>query len=178
MKKLVYSLLVLCSACLLAWACNSMDESVAVTDLEESLNLQAPSGMKIANSMLDLKEFLGKDMDFPMDEFEITDIKYTNVTEGYIAMVTYLLADGAVAKSLYTNWTMDADGRLTPPSLNIARSKSAGESGSESGSNHSCKLEGVGCSRCDLIEIEVSNQEIKYKCYCSQGEHDSACKIE
>ena len=79
MKKLVYSLLVLCSACLLAWACNSMDESVAVTDLEESLNLQAPSGMKIANSMLDLKEFLGKDMDFPMDEFEITDIYKTSV---------------------------------------------------------------------------------------------------
>ena len=79
MKKLVYSLLVLCSAGLLAWACNSMDESVAVTALEESLNLQAPSGMKIANSMLDLKEFLGKDMDFPMDEFEITDISKTLV---------------------------------------------------------------------------------------------------
>lgn len=170
MKKLVYSLLVLCSAGLLAWACNSMDESVAVTDLEESLNLQAPSGMKIANSMLDLKEILVKNTEMSFDGVEITNIDYLPVNEGYIAMMTCLFPDGKVLKIANTNWSLNSDGRLIPPSLNLSRTKSGSESGLGGGTIFVCKSMHGKCSYCEMFAI--SGDDIILDCLCKKGIND------
>ena len=99
MKKLVYSLLVLCSAGLLVWACNSMDDSVAVTDLEESLEIVTPNGFLLAENVASLKTEISQILQLSCG-FELIAIEHIEVKYGYAAMVYYLLDDeniGAVA---------------------------------------------------------------------------------
>ena len=123
MKKLVYSLLVLCSAGLLAWACNSMDESVAVTDLEESFNLKAPNGTLLAKSAAALKVFISDGFDISDAEFEITNIDYKKAIRGYLAEITCLLPNGEVKPVLITDWVLDSDGKLVPPTIERIKTK-------------------------------------------------------
>lgn len=176
MKKLVYSLLVLCSAGLLAWACNSMDESVAVTDLEESLNLQAPSGMKIARSVAMLKKNMSKCVELSFDDVEFTSIDFSNVNEGYIAIVTYLSVEGIVSNALVTNWIMDEEGYLTPPSLNIVRSKAGGYENSttdvfsDGQYTYVCRPSAGQCSHCQVALSFTPGRDDPYtSCACVAG---------
>ena len=96
MKKLFF---IACAAMTLAiaplFSCNKA-ESVPN---EEKLQLEAPSGQRIAASASDLmkqsstiiNELFGK-----KQSFQLTGIEYLNVSKGYAAIISYQLSDGTV----------------------------------------------------------------------------------
>ena len=174
MKKLVYSLLVLCSACLLAWACNSMNESVAVTELEESLDLKSPNGIMLARNAMDLKEFVAKGFNVSGDEFEITDINYHEVTSGYVAIITCLFSDGRIQTALLTDWFINSDGLMTPPA-NRMKTKSNeivyGGCIDDDGKMYGCRqASNSSCITCNFsLAEDPTSGELFFICGCHVG---------
>lgn len=178
MKKLVYSLLVLCSACLLAWACNSMDESVAVTDLEESLNLQAPNGVIIAKSAAALKNFVAEGFDISDAEFEITNIDYKKAISGYLAEITCLFPDGNVKPAVITDWVPTSDGRLIPPSIKMVKTKSVESTINVDGRFYTCQPRDGKCYFCAFTYTVNNNGYLtSYICQCIEQEYGSCTLI-
>lgn len=182
MKKLVYSLLVLCSAGLLAWACNSMDESVAVTDLEETLELKTPSGIKIARDMLQLKDFCATSLNLPINGFEIVDISYASTTQGYVALITYILSNNEVREIMMTNWVKVAEGKMMPPPLLNKRLKTKSEASGETDYFYVAEsliyycMRNTRCSSCKFKYTISDNDQLTYACLCKAGGNDG-CEL-
>lgn len=183
MKKLVYSLLVLCSAGLLAWACNSMDESVAVTDLEESLDLKSPNGIMLARNAVDLKEFVAKGLGVLGEDFEITNIEYKKVSAGCIAEIICLFLDGSVRQVVVSDWVMNVDGKLEPPT--IVRIKTKDEIGpnyyvANNGTVFHCVPNTEGsCKECQMYFTLVGDTVVNFECDCyGNGGQGGLCHVE
>lgn len=170
MKKLVYSLLVLCSAGLLAWACNSMDESVAVTELEESLDLKSPNGIMLARNAVDLKEFVAKGFGVSCDEFEITNIDYKDAVVGCVAEATCLFLDGRIRLAVLTDWSVTSDGKVAPSTT--VRVKSSEETGpnyyvTDEGKVYYCvPNEGSSCQECQMYFTKAYGKVTHFDCDC------------
>jgi len=177
MKKLVYSLLVLCSAGLLAWACNSMDESVAVTDLEESFNLKAPNGTLLAKSAAALKVFISDGFDISDAEFEITNIDYKKAIRGYLAEITCLLPNGEVKPVLITDWVLDSDGKLVPPTIERIKTKATESYAIIDGRLCGCAPINGRCRICSFTAtVNYEHYITSYICQCT-AELYGSCKL-
>lgn len=87
--------------------CNDEVENFeSIPQQEETLQLQAPNGEKIAANLEDLKaqtallvaQSFGDD--YP---FAITNIEYADVHDGFLALVTYQLEDGTISNYALSN---------------------------------------------------------------------------
>lgn len=88
--------------------CNDESKIDSVKESKDNLVLEAPNGEMIATDILSLKDEMrelvarqfGDDFDF-----EITDIEYVEPDDGYLALITYRLADGRISNYVRTNST-------------------------------------------------------------------------
>lgn len=95
MKKSTFPALAAVAA-LLLFSLSCQKHSTA-SDKEKDLNLDAPSGQRIASSIRQLKSDALKlifTKHAGMQEFEITKISYLPVSKGYAAMISYRLQNG------------------------------------------------------------------------------------
>ena len=140
---------------------------------EDKLQLEAPSGLRIAASASDLMkqtsaiivEMLGK-----KQEFQITGVEYLNASKGIAAIVTYQLNDGTIGNYAIaegTNFTIDATSVSTrKPAKKTNDNTVLADDASNRvtlvcqkapGSTCECKIQGV---------IDASTGVITWKCNC------------
>ena len=105
MKRIAFT--VCCLLALIGFSrCNNENEYLTQNEQENNLTLIAPNGMRIASSLHSLKEEtaviiaeqFGDDL-----KFTITDIQYTPVREGYLALISYELENGQPGNFAHTN---------------------------------------------------------------------------
>lgn len=101
MKK--FALLILLSTIFFITNCS---EKKTIEPKYQNLTLTAPNGQQIAESFESINEEI-KDMvaqQFGKDiPFEITSIDYTDVSDGYFALITYQLENGMVLNYALSN---------------------------------------------------------------------------
>ena len=140
---------------------------------EEKLQLEAPSGQKIAASASDLMrqtsivitEMFGK-----IQSFQITGIDYLNVSKGYAAIVSYQLDDGTVGNYATidgVSFTLDAKSISTrKPAKKTSDNTVVADDASSKvtltcqkvpGSNCPCKIQGI---------LDTQTGTITWKCNC------------
>ena len=155
---------------LFTWACSNMGESVVVTDLEESLDLKSPNGIKLAKNAMDLKEFVAEGFGVSCDEFEITNVDYKEAVAGCIAEATCLFLDGRVRLAVLTDWSMTSEGKVEPPTTIRVKSTEERESNyyvAENGSVFYCvQNEGASCKECIIFYRLIDDRVYYFECDC------------
>ena len=140
---------------------------------EEKLQLEAPSGQRIAASASDLMkqsstvitELFGK-----KQSFQLTGVEYLNVSKGYAAIISYQLSDGTVGNFATiegVSFKIDATSISTRKPAKKAKDDTvlADESGSKVSlvcqkvppTNCPCKIQGV---------LNTQTGTITWKCDC------------
>lgn len=168
MKKTIYFLVGFWSLIFL-FSC-SQDENVVPADsqtmLESSLNLQAPSGEKIASSIQELKQKLSNAVEILQDEnFEITSIRFLSLEYGYCAEIVFLDGNQQVGNIAMTNLNIASSGMLTQ-----VKTRSEGGSGE---TITYCKNK--GCTGTCGIEFQTGNGIEFGGCVCDGG--TGKCKM-
>ena len=140
---------------------------------EEKLQLEAPSGERIAASASDLMSQTSAilfEMTGKKQAFQLTNVEYFKVSKGFAAIVTYQLSDGTVgnyATVQDVNFTIASPAVSTrkPAKKTNDNSVLADESSSKvtllcqkvPGSTCDCKIQGI---------IDLSTGVITWKCSC------------
>lgn len=141
----------------------------SLTALENSLDLKAPSGILIAESIIDLKDEITQAIrNTKNSNFEITDIKYFPLEKGYIATIEYLTAEskvGSIVKTHNVSVEIPTNSKISNVRL---KSKTSSESDDDTGLWF-CERVGYNmiCLQCNVIVNAGSGPDRgKIECEC------------
>ena len=165
-------------------SCNEYYDQEAtgnLSPLETSLNVSAPSGIKIVNDVFQLKEKLTASIGMAISEFEITEIKYLPLKEGYAALITYLTQDGSVGNIGLTNRRIAIDKNLDVKINSSSRrllTRSEHTDILDLGAfTIVCKPDGSGCPSCVVGFSIGANDEVNYWCECRTSGVNEGCEM-
>jgi hypothetical protein len=169
MKSILYHIVVFFCIALIT-GCNKDDSDI--TPQKSSLNLVSPNGIKIAKDINSLKlitsEHLSSLNNGMEVEFEITDIEYVTVPDGFIAFIVYRLGNGNIRK--YALLSKEAPISMMANSVVLSNFSYIRLKNGSGGSNR-C----VECTGCDLILRDIPGEERRLE--CSPGCEDCSMVI-
>lgn len=165
--KYIIIIYILLSFCL--FACQKNEDNL-VSEVESSCELKSPNGSVIAKSVSVLKERLCNNIALSVDNFEIVEIDYADVLQGFVACVTYLTKDGNVGRVGVTNHLINSQGEVMQDDIPTMLTRSETDILDLGGGNLVvCRAVNTGCMHC-IVEFDISSSgQLSYKCGCRSG---------
>ena len=157
--KYIIIIYILLSFCL--FACQKNEDNL-VSEVESSCELKSPNGSVIAKSV-------------SVDNFEIVEIDYADVLQGFVACVTYLTKDGNVGRVGVTNHLINSQGEVMQDDIPTMLTRSETDILDLGGGNLVvCRAVNTGCMHC-IVEFDISSSgQLSYKCGCRSGSDGGA----
>ncbi|MDR1170404.1 MAG: hypothetical protein LBK97_06180 [Prevotellaceae bacterium] len=159
------------SAGIFMQSCSQDDDlgNTKISENEQSLNLTAPNGEKIAENIYRLKEIVSVSVaeKFGIDkEFCITSLKYIPVQEGYSVLIKYETSDNLVGGLIRTNshsFTVAPGMKVWMP--NRVRLKSEKENSAKwNGKTITCTADDDDCTCMPSFTTTSGSSGVSYTC--------------
>ncbi len=143
-----------------------------LTTKEEALNLTAPSGMAIASNIADLKSDAAKIIaaKYGKQSFEITGIEYLPVKEGFAAIVSYRIANGATGNfAIFEGVKFNIQSQSIVTDTKTGKYLTSGETAKSNGGSIKIICNRTGDCECRVEGTLDTNTGIAtWRCSCEQ----------
>lgn len=150
----------------------SCQKADVVSNEEQSLQLQAPSGQRIAATVQDVREEAAGIIirkHGTLQGFRLTHIEYLPVRKGFAAIISYRLSDGSTG-----NYATVSDTRFATTSPSVGTTPetaevfaAAMETGDDTGSRVSFICMRIGACDCRIQGVvDAESGVVTWKCSC------------